>query len=463
MSLDIVILAAGRGTRMRSRRPKVLHTLCGRALLAWSLELGRALLDTPPLVIVGDSAHGDAIQAQYAGQARFGRQPVPRGTGDAIAWAQPHLQPGTRQLLVLYGDMPLLQAETLDALVRGQAACRPPGLALLTTERAEAQGFGRIVRDTAGQFSHIVEERDCTPAERALTELNAGVYAFDADWLFGHLDQLAVHGNGERYLTDMPGLAVQTGLTVQTQAALPEEVMGVNDRLGLAQAAALMRRRINDGHMRAGVTLIDPDTTYIDADVAIEPDTVIAPGTTLTGCTRIGPDCEIGPASHLHDTRVAAQCRIRHSVLEGAQVDTGCTVGPFARLRTGARLGPRVHMGSFGEVKNSALGADVHMGHFSYVGDADIGPRVNVAAGTVTCNFDGRAKHRTAIEEDAFIGSGTQLVAPVHVGRGARTGAGSVVTRDVSADTLVYGVPARVRPPSTQSASHPEQTDGTAS
>lgn len=442
--LEVVILAAGRGSRMRSRTPKVLHALCGQPMLQWVLDAARALSAAPPLVVVAPGA--DAVTAQFAGRARFCCQAQPRGTGDAVAQAQGRLADTTRQVLVLCGDMPLLPVATLRALIRRQAERTQGGVALLTTDRPASQGFGRIVRDERGGFRAIVEEKLCTPAQRTLTELNAGAYVFEPGWLFQAAARLAVQADGERYVTDLPRLAREDGLAVETCAAAPEDVLGVNTRAELALATAALRRRINAAHMDAGVSFTDPQAAYVDAGVRIGPDTLIAPGTMLTGRTHIDEGCEIGPAAHLHDCRIGAECRIQYAVMEGTAVGSGCRIGPFARLRAGARLEARVYMGSFGEVKNSALGADAHMGHFSYVGDADVGAGVNVGAGTITCNFDGQRKHRTIIEDEAFLGSGTKLVAPLRVGPRARTGAGAVVTRDVPADALVYGVPAKPAP-----------------
>ncbi len=437
--LDVVVLAAGLGTRMRSRYPKVLHALCGKPLLQWVVEAAATVLGAPPLVVIGPNQA--AIATQFSEQARFCVQPHPRGTGDAVAHTLPHLRPDAEQVLVLYGDMPLLQTDTLQQLVACQA--RHPGPALLTVSRSESQGFGRIVRDARGAFKEIVEEQDCSAAQRALTELNVGVYVFDAGWLRRTAEALQLPSDREKYLTDLPGLAIAEGHAVQTVSATAAEATGINTRVDLAEAARLMRQRINTAHMLAGVTLTDPATTYIDAGVVIGADTLIGPGTVLTGTTAIGEACEIDAGTHLHDTTVGNGCHIRQAVLEGATLEDDCHVGPFARMRPGAYLARSVHVGSFGEIKNSRLGPHVTMGHFSYVGDADVGAYVNVGAGTVTCNFDGETKQRTVIEAKALLGSGTKLIAPVTVGRGARTGAGAVVTRDVPAGTLVYGVPAR--------------------
>lgn len=456
MSLAILVLAAGRGSRMQSRRSKVMHPLCGKPLLEWVLDLAASLTAVPPAVVMG--ADGAALRERFGHRARFCVQPEPRGTGDAVIWARDLVPPDTEQVMVLYGDMPLLRRSTLAALAAAHHALAAPATALLTVESGMARGFGRVVRNGEGRFSHIVEERHCSPAELALTELNAGIYVFEPNWLFEQASRLPLHDSGERYLTDLPGRAASGGLAVATASGSASETIGVNDRVDLARAAAHMRHRINERHMRAGVTLIDPNATYIDAQVRIGPDTVIEPGTVLSGDTVIGTGCHIGPHSQLHDSRVDADCHIPHSVLEGAVVGVGCTIGPFGRLRPGAVLGAHVHMGSFGEVKDSVLGAHVHMGHFSYVGNAELGEHVNVAAGTITCNFDGRRKHRTVVEDNVFLGSGTKLVAPVTVKRGAQTGAGAVVTRDVPEETLVYGVPARPAPRPDDSETKPRQT-----
>ncbi|MEZ4767568.1 MAG: bifunctional UDP-N-acetylglucosamine diphosphorylase/glucosamine-1-phosphate N-acetyltransferase GlmU [Caldilineales bacterium] len=292
----------------------------------------------------------------------------------------------------------------------------------------------------------IVEEVDCTPEQRLITELNPGLYCFDADWLWRNIDTIPVSAKGEYYLTDLVGIAVAQGHAV---AALKvedaTEMLGINTRVHLAEAEAVLRGRINRRHMQAGVTLIDPQTTYIEDTVVIGRDTVILPATHLRGATSIGQKCEIGPDSTIENTTVGNGCTVTYSVLESATVEDNVEIGPFAHLRRGAHLASGVHMGNFGEIKNSYLGADVKMGHFSYIGDAQIGRDVNIGAGTITCNYDGKEKHRTEIGAGAFIGSDTMLVAPVRIGDGARTGAGSVVTHDVPAGETAVGVPARLR------------------
>ncbi len=291
-----------------------------------------------------------------------------------------------------------------------------------------------------------MEEADAKEEERAIRELNAGVYACDAAWLWDHLPQLPLRPKGEYYLTDLVEMAVGEGRrVVATATPDPTEVLGINTRVHLAEAEAAMRRRINRRWMEAGVTMIDPETTYVEADVVIGADTIIWPNTVLRGQTRIGSRCQIGPGAVIDNSIIGNDCRVFASVVEGAVMEDGSDVGPFSHLRPGAHLGAGAHVGNFGEVKNAILGPGVKMGHFSYVGDAEVGAGANIGAGTVTCNFDGRRKHRTVVGEEAFIGSGTMLVAPVRVGRRAVIGAGSVVTRDIPDGTLAYGVPARER------------------
>ncbi len=318
-------------------------------------------------------------------------------------------------------------------------------MTLLTVSGEEARGFGRIVRDTDGKVRAIVEESVASPAQLAIKEYNAGVYCFDGDWLWPRLASLPVSQSGEYYLTDMLAVAVREGATVQAiPCADPDEVLGINNRIHLAQAESIMRSRINQALMLAGVTLVDPASTYIDATVAIAPDTVIYPNTIIQGATQIGEDCRIGPNSYVIDSTIGQGCWIWASVLEQATVGDGVRIGPYAHLRPGAKIGRQAHIGNFAEIKNSSVGEHVHMGHFSYLGDATVGRDVNIGAGTITCNFDGEKKNPTVIEDGAFIGSDTLLVAPVRVGKRARTGAGSVVTHDVPEDALAYGVPARV-------------------
>jgi bifunctional UDP-N-acetylglucosamine pyrophosphorylase/glucosamine-1-phosphate N-acetyltransferase len=358
--------------------------------------------------------------------------------------AEALLKGKTDLVVVCYADMPLLRGETLQQLVETQKQNSGP-ISMLTVVADDPRGFGRIIRKTDGSVEAIVEEYVATPEQLQVKELNVGGYCFDANWLWGALHRIPKNPKkGEYYLTDTVELATKDGLPVQATVMDDlEETIGVNTRIHLAEVEAAMRRRINDKHMLNGVTMIDPASTYIEADVTIGKDTTLMPNTYLYGKTEIGEGNLIGPNTIIRDTKIGNRCKILVSVLEGAVLEDDVDMGPFARLRKGAHLGNHVHMGNFGEVKDSYLAEGVKMGHFSYIGNAQIGMNTNIGAGTITCNYDGEEKHATEIGEDVFIGSDTMLVAPLKIGDGARTGAGAVVTKNVADDTLVVGMPAR--------------------
>ncbi len=443
MTLAAVILAAGQGTRMKSALPKVLHPLGGRPLIQYSIETAQAVAQRPPVVVIAPGA--EAVRQAAGSSAEFVEQAEPLGTGHALRQAAGLLQGQAARVLVFYADMPLLRPATLAALAETQAAASGP-LTMLTITAADPRGFGRVLRDPAtGQVTRIVEEAQATPEQLAVRELNAGVYCCEADWLWPALERLPLSPKGEYYLTDLVEMAVAQGLPVSSVAAAdPDELIGVNTRVHLAELEAALRRRINQGWMEQGVTMLDPATTYIAPSATVGRETVLLPNTHLWGDTHVGEGCVIGPNTIVRDTAIGSRCQVECSVLEGAVVEDDVSIGPFAHLRKGAHLAQGVHMGNFGEVKNSYLGPGVKMGHFSYLGDATLGADVNVGAGTITCNFDGKQKNKTEIGAGAFIGSDTMLVAPVTVGEHARTGAGSVVTRNVPDDSLAVGVPARV-------------------
>lgn len=441
MDVTPLVLAAGQGTRMRSKIPKFLHPLAGLPLLEYSVRLAEGLAGHKPVIVVGHGA--EAVMQRYAGRVEFCLQEQQLGTGHAVMAAGPLLKERAGLVVVIFADMPLLRPETLARIVELQR--RNPGpFSMLTVELPDPHGFGRVVRAENGGVQAIVEEAMATPAQKAIRELNASVYCFRADWLRQALGRIQVSPKGEYYLTDLVEIAAQDGLEVRAyQTPDPSEAVGINTRVHLAEAGAILRQRINESWMLAGVSIIDPASTYIERDVTIGQDTVIWPNSYLTGSTRVGAGCVIGPNTTLQGCTIGDRCTILQSVLEGSVLEEDVSIGPYAHLRPNVVVRRGAHIGNFGELKNTTLGANVKMGHFSYVGDAQVGENVNISAGVITCNFDGAHKNPTVVEKNAFIGSDTMLVAPVRVGEGAVTAAGSVVTRDVPAYTLVMGVPAR--------------------
>jgi len=441
--LATVILAAGSGTRMKSTLPKVLHPVGGRPMVVRAVETALSLDEQPPVVVIGHGA--DRVRAAIGDRARYVVQAQQLGTGHAVRQAADLLRGQADHIVVYYADMPLLTTDTLQTLLIAHLSHAGP-IALLTLIAPDPRGFGRIARDSNG-ITAIVEERDATPDQLAIRELNVGVYVFRAAWLWDALDQLTPARSGEYYLTDLVGVAIREGRSViGVPVTDADEVIGINTRVHLSEAEAALRRRVNRHWMLSGVTLQDPATTYIDERVMIGTDSLIAPNTHLIGQTTIGAACTIGPNTVIRDSTIGNACTVNASVVESATLEAHVEIGPFAHLRSGAYLESGVHMGNFGEVKNSRLGAGTKMGHFSYLGDATIGADVNIGAGVVTVNYDGERKHPTTIGDHAFIGSDSMLVAPVTIATNGRTGAGSVVTRDVPADHIAVGVPARMLP-----------------
>ncbi len=442
MKITAVLLAAGQGTRMKSDLPKVLHPLCGKPMIWHVLEALKPAITEKPVVIVG---HGAEQVRQYVGDsAECILQEPQLGTAHAALQAEVALKGKVDTVIVTYADMPLLRGETFRQLVETQRL-NPGPLSLLTVIADDPRGFGRIVRNADGTVAAIVEEYVATPEQRQIKELNVGAYCFRAEWLWEALPRIEKNlKKGEYYLTDIVEIAVRDNLPVQ--AVLHDDFMetiGINSRVHLSEAEAAMRMRINREHMLNGVSMMDPASTYIEVGVKIGRDTTILPDTYIHGSTAIGEGNVIGPNTIIRDSSIGNRCTILASVLEGATVEDHVDMGPFAHLRKGAHLKSHVHLGNFGEVKDSTLHEGVKMGHFSYIGNATIGMNTNIGAGTITCNYDGERKNPTEIGEEVFIGSDTMLVAPVKLGDGARTGAGAVVTKNVPADTLVVGVPAR--------------------
>jgi bifunctional UDP-N-acetylglucosamine pyrophosphorylase/glucosamine-1-phosphate N-acetyltransferase len=444
VDLSFVILAAGEGTRMKSDVPKMLHPLAGQPLITYAVEIAQTLTDVQPVLVVGRGA--EAVQEAAGAGVVFVEQAERRGTGHAVLQAREALWGRSNLALVTYADMPLLTVETLRRLVERQRENAGP-ITMLALVSDEPRGFGRVIRDESGAVTQIVEEAVATPEQLAIRELNVGAYCFDAAWLWANVDHIPLSlPKREYYLTDTIGMAVEQGLRVEAVITKDSaEALGINTRVHLAEAERALRRRINERWMLAGVTLVDPATTYVEPGVTIGQDTTIQPNTHLRGETTIGERCVVGPNTIIVDCQIGDGCRVLASVLEQAVMEEDSDIGPFGHLRKGARLCKGAHVGNFGEMKNSTLGPGAKMGHFSYLGDAEVGVGVNIGAGTITCNYDGVRKNKTVIEEGAFIGSDTMLVAPVQVGKGARTAAGAVVTRDVPDGALACGMPARMR------------------
>lgn len=431
--MNIVILAAGQGKRMHSNLPKVLHPIAGKALAQHVIDTARELSPGKLVVVYGHG--GETVRESLsAPDIAWAKQEPQLGTGHAVMQAVPELS-SEGQTLVLYGDVPLTRAATLKRLLQAGK----DGLAILTVDLANPSGYGRIVRDDAGNVVRIVEEKDATPAEKAIREVNTGIMAIPsgrlADWL-GRLSNK--NAQGEYYLTDIVALAVAEGLPVRT--AQPEgewEVLGVNSKVQLAELERVHQRNLAEELLTRGVRLADPNRIDIRGELACGRDVAIDVGCIFEGKVELEEAVEIGPYCVLKNVKIAAGARLAAFChLEDAVVGPDAVIGPYARLRPGTELGPEVHIGNFVEVKNSKIAAQSKANHLAYVGDAVIGQRVNVGAGTITCNYDGANKHKTIIEDDAFIGSDTQLVAPVTVGRGATLGAGTTLTKDAPPDAL---------------------------
>lgn len=435
MSYTAVILAAGKGVRMKSHLPKVVHKAAGKPLVAHVVDAVRAAGIEDIILVVG---HGrEHVQKIFAGQpVKFVVQEQQLGTGHALQQAQGAVDPDST-VLVLAGDTPLLRASTLQLLLEHHQKCQAHAT-VLTTFLDDPAGYGRVLRDEKGSFLRIVEDKDATPEEKQVKEINSGIYCFQAGKVFQALQQLQpLNAQGEYYLTDTLEILMAEGCRVEVvPAAEPEEIHGVNDRIQLAQAEKILRQRKNLELMRDGVTLIEPDTIIIDSDVTIGCDTIVWPFTLIQGKTSIGEACEIGPWTNINDSRIGHRVVIESSRVKEAEIGDDCTIGPYAYLRPGTVLLEHVKVGDFVEIKQSTVGVGSKIPHLSYVGDAIVGREVNIGAGTITCNYDGQRKHQTILEDQAFIGSNTNLVAPVRIGKASVTGAGSTITRDVPPNSL---------------------------
>ena len=452
--ITAVVLAAGEGTRMRSSTPKVLHPLCGRPMLLHVIDALCALPLERIVVVVGHGAERvtKTLQEQLATElpVEFVEQREPRGTGEAVSVALSASVfddlDAEDDLIVVPGDTPLLRSETLAALAT-QHRVSEAAATILTTRPSDVSGYGRVLRDKNGRVDRIVEDADATEEERAVDEINTSIYCFRRNLLAPALRRLSPENvQGEYYLTDAIEVLRRAGHHVHAVEADPAEVLGVNDRSQLATAEAELRQRINTSWMREGVTMVDPERTYIDATVELETDVRLLPGTILEGRTVIGTGAVIGPDTRIVDSVVGANASIASSLVCDSEIGDSCTVGPYANLRAGTRLAPGARVGAFVETKNADIGEGTKVPHLSYVGDADIGPRSNLGCGTVTANYDGANKHHTTIGADVHTGSNSVLVAPVTVGDGATIAAGAIVTHDVPAGALAKGAPARITP-----------------
>ena len=441
-----VVLAAGLGTRMRSSLPKVLHPICGRPMVEYVLDAADAATGSRPLVVYSPAT--EAVRDAVAARADTALQDEPRGTGDALRAALAALDEEVEEVLVLSGDVPLVRGDLLSSLLEARGMDHA-AIALVSVDAVDPTGLGRVIRNDGGTVERIVEDKDATDEERSIGEINAGLYAIEAAWLRRRIgDLLPSSATGELYLTDLVRFARDDGRLV---AALEVDddgrLTGINDRSQLARAEWDMRVEVNDRWMKAGVTMIDPSTVYLDHGVELAVDVVLEPNVMVRGATRIGERTRIAAGTQIVDSTIGPDCTVWASVIERSTVEDHVTIGPYSHLRPGSHVGRRSEIGNFAEIKNSRLGEHVRQHHNSYLGDADVGAETNVGAGTITANYDGIAKHRTTIGEGVFLGVDTMLRAPVTLGDGARTGAGAVVTRDVPPGKLAVGVPARIREP----------------
>ena len=436
MSLDVVILAAGQGTRMRSALPKVLHAVAGKPMLVHVVDTAQQLAPQAIQVVVGHGA--DHIRSNLAGDLiHFVEQAQQLGTGHAVAQALPHVT--AQRVLILYGDVPLIEATTLQHLLHKADGER---VGLLTVTLPDPTGYGRIVRDEQGRVKAIVEHKDATPEQRMISECNTGILSLPGRYLAHWLGRLSnQNAQGEYYLTDVIAMAVAEGLEIVTvQPEHPMEVQGANDRIQLAALERYYQQRAAHRLMQQGVTLLDPARLDIRGTVIAGQDVLIDVNVILAGQVVLEDGVQIGPGCFIKDTVLRRNAQVKaYSHLDGVELGEQADCGPFARLRQGSVLQPKAHVGNFVELKNTLMGAGAKAGHLTYLGDAEIGARTNIGAGTITCNYDGANKHRTVMGEDVFIGSNNSLVAPLTLGRGATTGAGSTITQDVPEQSLVLG------------------------
>ena len=439
--IHVAVLAAGKGTRMKSQVPKVLHTIGGLTIIERVLRTAAALTPASVTLVVGHGA--DAVKRALSKRRslQFVTQEQQLGTGNALLQTRPLLEGKKGALVLLSGDVPLLTVATLKSLLSSHGDARAAAT-VVTANLVRPFGYGRIIRTKTGAISKIVEDRDATPAQKAINEINSGIYAFDLEPLFAALDSIGTaNKQGEYYLPDLVAIYRKQKRPVATfTVANPDEIRGINSRTELAEVTTMVRQQKNEELMAAGVTLIDPATTYIDADVDVGPDTVIYPCVFLEGSTKIGSACEIHSGSRIVNSTIGDRVCVRnHTVVTDSTVEAGAFLGPFAHIRPGSEVGEDVHIGNFVELKKTTMGKGAKANHLAYLGDSTIGTKTNVGAGTITCNYDGEKKHPTVIGNDVFVGSNSTLVAPVTLADGSYIAAGSAVTADVPAGALAIG------------------------
>ncbi len=434
MNLETLILAAGKGTRMKSKLPKVLHKVCGKPMLQYVIEATKKAGSEREVVVIGSGA--ELVERTFSG-VEFVLQAEQLGTGHAVLSAKDKFANTKGTVLILCGDTPLLTSELLKnfTATHEKSNC---AATILTAEMPDATGYGRVIRAENGAFKKIVEDKDASEDEKKIREVNAGVYCFDAQKLFGYLERVGNNNaQGEYYLPDVLPILKEAGEEIGAfKAEYCIETIGINTRAQLAAADKALRMRKEQELMEAGVTIIDPNTTFIDGDVKIGQDTIIQPNTYIEGNTVIGEDCSIGPNVRFTDMIVGNKVTVQFSYCHEAEILDGVTLGPYVHIRPGTTIGQNVKIGNFVEIKNSNIGEGTKLPHLQYIGDTDVGSNVNVGCGTVTCNYDGKEKHRTTIGDNAFIGCNTNLVAPVTVEEGAYIAAGSTITKDVPKDNL---------------------------
>lgn len=429
-SFNCIILAAGQGTRMKSVRAKVLHPLCGRPMVHYVVKAVRKLPVDTIVLVIGHQHETVREELAYL-NVDFVIQGEQLGTAHALSVAEERVRNNGQSILCLYGDVPLITPQTLSSLLETHIQ-EQNEVTVLTAIVSDPSGYGRIIRDQRGRVVAITEDKDASPREKQIREINSGIYVFQPEAAFSSLRKISnQNAKGEYYLTDVIGILISAGRRVGAITADEREILGINSRKELAVAEAVMRQRIVEEWMERGVTFVNPQDSYVDESVTIGQDTVIFPSTYLKGRTEIGRNCLIGPSTWIVDSTIGQDSEVLFSVVRESTIHSGARIGPFSHIRSGTLLKEKVKVGAFCEVKKSTVDTGSKIPHLSYVGDTEMGKNVNIGAGTITCNYDGVNKHKTVIEDDAFIGSDTMLIAPVRVGKNAATAAGSVITKDV--------------------------------